>query len=55
MVTEQVYAKDDALSNPSSENVVSYRWTSGRFVREYSTHTDYGTQDDGQDTPEPAG
>ncbi|MGW1396396.1 hypothetical protein ACWD6Q_32585 [Streptomyces nigra] len=55
VVTEQVYAKDDALSNPSSENVVSYRWTSGRFVREYSTHTDYGTLDDGQDTPEPAG
>ncbi|CAM5485301.1 MULTISPECIES: hypothetical protein [Streptomyces] len=55
VVTEQVYAKDDALSNPSSENVVSYRWRSGRFVREYSTHTDYGTLDDGQDTPAPAG
>ncbi|MGW1956855.1 hypothetical protein ACWCPI_29585 [Streptomyces sp. NPDC001920] len=42
VVTEQVYAKDDALSNPSSENVVSYEWVSSRFVAKHHTHTDYG-------------
>ncbi|EGX57462.1 hypothetical protein SZN_22596 [Streptomyces zinciresistens K42] len=56
VVTQQVYAKDDAVSNPSSENVISYQWTSQRFVRKYSTRTDYGTLDDGgSGSPAPAG
>lgn len=42
VVTEQVYAKDDALSNPSRENVISYQWVSGRFVQKYDSHTEYG-------------
>ncbi|MFE5820073.1 hypothetical protein [Streptomyces sp. NPDC056479] len=46
VVTKQVYAKDDALSNPSSEDVTSYLWTSDRFVRKYSTRTDYGSLGD---------
>ncbi|MFI7415659.1 hypothetical protein ACIBU0_44285 [Streptomyces sp. NPDC049627] len=50
VVTQQVYAKDDALSNPSSENVVSYLWTSGRFVVEDRTRTDYGNLGGGDES-----
>ncbi|MET9834658.1 hypothetical protein ABZ078_36445 [Streptomyces sp. NPDC006385] len=55
VVTKQVYAKDDALSNPSSEYVVSYLWTSGRFVRKYSTRTDYGNLGGGGASATPDG
>ncbi|MFJ7075813.1 hypothetical protein [Streptomyces sp. NPDC098781] len=48
VVTKQVYAEDDALSNPSSEDVTSYEWSSDRFVRRYSTRTDYGSLGDGE-------
>lgn len=55
VVTEQVYAKDDALSNPSRENVVSYLWKSGRFVREYDTRTEYGNLGGGDESAAPDG
>ena len=31
------------MSNPSSENVLSYQWISGRFVEQDNTRTDYAT------------
>ncbi|WP_062651135.1 hypothetical protein [Streptomyces maremycinicus] len=43
VVTEQVYEKGDPVSDPSGENVITYRWTSGRFVKEYSWHNDYSS------------
>ncbi|WP_314225412.1 hypothetical protein [Streptomyces zaehneri] len=43
VVTKQVYEKGDAVSDPSGENVITYRWTSGRFVKEYSWHNDYSS------------
>jgi len=57
VVTKQVYAKDDALSNPSSENVLSYQWISGRFVQRFDTRTDYGNLggDDASPSPSPDG
>lgn len=55
VVTKQVYAKDDALSNPSSENVLSYQWISGRFVQRYDTRTDYGNLGGGDESPSPDG
>ncbi|ELS55293.1 hypothetical protein [Streptomyces viridochromogenes] len=55
VVTKQVYEKNDQLSNPSSENVVSYLWTAGRFVKKFSTHTDYGTLGDGEESAAPGG
>lgn len=55
VVTKQVYANDDQVSNPSSENVISYLWTEGRFVPKYSTHTDYGTLGDGDKSATPDG
>lgn len=41
VVTKQVYEKGDPVSSPSGENVITYRWTSGRFIQEYSTHNEY--------------
>ncbi|MBX9397746.1 hypothetical protein K4749_30200 [Streptomyces sp. TRM72054] len=43
VVTKQVYAKGDPVSSPSGENVITYRWTAGRFTEEYRTHNDYST------------
>lgn len=43
VVTKQVYEKGDAVSDPSGENVITYRWASGRFVKEYSWHNDYSS------------
>jgi hypothetical protein len=53
VVTEQVYAKDDALSNPSSEYVIQYLWTSDRFVPKYRTRTDYSTLGGGDESAPP--
>ncbi|MGC9500334.1 hypothetical protein [Streptomyces sp. WG7] len=41
VVTKQVYEKDDPVSGPSSDNVITYRWAAGRFTEEYRTHNDY--------------
>lgn len=41
VVSKQVYAKGDPVSNPSSENVITYRWSAGRFTERFRTHTDY--------------
>ena len=41
VVTKQVYEKGDPVSSPSGENVITYRWGSGRFTEEYRTHNDY--------------
>lgn len=42
VVTKQVYEKGDPVSDPSGENVITYRWASGRFAAVYRTHSDYG-------------
>ncbi|CAM5621440.1 hypothetical protein [Streptomyces griseomycini] len=52
VVTKQVYDRGDPVSSPSGENVITYRWTAGRFTEEYRTHNDYG-QVAGQE-PKPA-
>ncbi|GAA2387810.1 hypothetical protein [Streptomyces coeruleofuscus] len=54
VVTKQVYDKGDPVSSPSGENVITYRWTSGRFDEEYRTHNDYGKVVGDTPTPEPA-
>jgi hypothetical protein len=41
VVTKQVYEKGDTVSNPSGEDVITYRWSGGRFVKEFSTRTEY--------------
>ncbi|MEU2772778.1 hypothetical protein ABZ646_07555 [Streptomyces sp. NPDC007162] len=52
-VTKQVYEKGDPVSSPSGENVITYRWTSGRFVQEDFHHTDYGNAAGGDATEDP--
>ncbi|MGW0766402.1 hypothetical protein [Streptomyces sp. NPDC002676] len=43
-VTTQVYATDDQMANPSTENVITYAWSarSERFVQRHAHRTDYG-------------
>ncbi|MFJ5775149.1 hypothetical protein [Streptomyces sp. NPDC093094] len=43
LVTKQVYDKGDAVTDPSGEDVITYRWTAGRFVARHHWHNDYGT------------
>ncbi|MBC9726686.1 hypothetical protein [Streptomyces sp. TRM68367] len=54
VVTKQVYEKGDPVSSPSGENVITYRWTSGRFTEKYRTHNDYGKVADAP-SPVPSG
>ncbi|MEV0640786.1 hypothetical protein AB0I77_38860 [Streptomyces sp. NPDC050619] len=51
VVTKQVYEKGDPVSSPSGENVITYRWSAGRFAEEFRTHNDYGNTVG--DTPSP--
>ncbi|MEU1620723.1 hypothetical protein ABZ479_25900 [Streptomyces sp. NPDC005722] len=44
-VTHQVYAPQDAVSNPSGEDVTTYRWNGSRFEEVSFSHRDYGTDD----------
>ncbi|MFJ8112741.1 hypothetical protein [Streptomyces sp. NPDC096132] len=44
VVTKQVYAKGDSVSDPSGENVITYRWTTAdRFIKQFSIHNDYSS------------
>ena len=51
VVTKQVYKKDDPVASPSGENVITYRWTAGRFTLRYRTHNEYSGAVDGDDAP----
>jgi hypothetical protein len=55
VVTKQVYEEDDPVSSPSGENVVTYRWSSGRFVEKFRTHNDYGNAVRPDVSPAPTG
>ncbi|MGW0883014.1 hypothetical protein [Streptomyces sp. NPDC002671] len=43
-VTQQVYDTDDQMSNPSTENVITYDWSAraGHFFAKHTHRTDYG-------------
>ncbi|RVU16773.1 hypothetical protein EOT10_36030 [Streptomyces antnestii] len=53
VVTKQVYEKGDSVSYPSGEDVLTYRWTSGRFAEKARTHSDYSNAVNGG-TPAPS-
>ncbi|MCX4698902.1 hypothetical protein OG252_23175 [Streptomyces sp. NBC_01352] len=54
VVTRQVYAKGDPVSSPSGEEVSTYVWTTDRFVRKYTTRTEYSNAvGGGEPTPVP--
>ncbi|KOT31133.1 lipoprotein CseA [Streptomyces caelestis] len=55
VVTKQVYDRGDPVSSPSGENVITYRWGSGRFTEKYRTHNDYGQVAGSEPSPRPAG
>ncbi|KUM92287.1 hypothetical protein AQI88_33205 [Streptomyces cellostaticus] len=52
-VTKQVYKKDDPISSPSSEDVITYVWKAGRFVQQgRPVHNDYGSGGDAMPVPD---
>ncbi|WP_420709232.1 hypothetical protein [Streptomyces sp. AS58] len=53
VVTKQVYEKGDPVSIPSGEDVITYRWTSGRFAEKYRTRNDYSAVVGGEATAMP--
>ncbi|KAB1142169.1 hypothetical protein F7R91_29870 [Streptomyces luteolifulvus] len=53
VVTKQVYEGGDRVSSPSGEDVITYAWTSGRFVKKYSTRTEYSDAVGGEPSPVP--
>ncbi|MBC2903907.1 hypothetical protein [Streptomyces cupreus] len=53
VVSKQVYEKGDPVSSPSGENVITYRWSEGRFAQEYFWHNDYGTVVGDEPSPVP--
>ncbi|MBD0422487.1 hypothetical protein H0H10_25565 [Streptomyces sp. TRM S81-3] len=53
VVTKQVYERGDPVSSPSGENVITYRWSSGRFTERYRTHNDYSNAVGNAPTPAP--
>ncbi|MEZ3179395.1 LppP/LprE family lipoprotein [Streptomyces pimonensis] len=55
VVTKQVYDPGDPVASPSGENVITYRWGSGRFTEKYRTHNDYGQVAVAEPSPGPAG
>ncbi|MFJ3667512.1 hypothetical protein ACIPSE_13770 [Streptomyces sp. NPDC090106] len=43
VVTRQVYKRGDAVAKPSGEYVITYRWTSDRFVKRWDQYNEYTT------------
>ncbi|WP_078883676.1 hypothetical protein [Streptomyces sp. NRRL S-340] len=60
VVTKQVYERGDPVSNPSGEDVITYRWSGSRFAKAFSTRNEYskavggGTAAPSEPEPEPA-
>ncbi len=41
VITQQVYEKDDSVTYPSGEEVITYHWRATRFTEQARTHNDY--------------
>ncbi|MBT2481180.1 hypothetical protein [Streptomyces sp. ISL-94] len=54
VVTKQVYGKSDALSYPSGEDVITYRWDGEKFTEQDRVHSEYSNVVDGGAQPAPA-
>ncbi|MFD9406303.1 hypothetical protein ACFWBN_04655 [Streptomyces sp. NPDC059989] len=54
VVTKQVYGKSDALSYPSGEDVITYRWDGEKFTEQDRVHSEYSNVVDGGGQPAPA-
>ncbi|MET7988785.1 MULTISPECIES: hypothetical protein [unclassified Streptomyces] len=53
VVTQQLYKKGDPVSYPSSEEVITYGWSSARFVEQSRIHNDYSNAVGGSGSPAP--
>jgi len=53
VLTKQVYAKGDSVAFPSGEDVITYRWSGGRFAEYDRVHNDYSNAVDGGAEPAP--
>lgn len=53
VVTQQLYGKGDPVEYPSSEEVITYRWSANRFAEESRTHNDYSSAVGDTDALEP--
>ncbi|WP_424215500.1 hypothetical protein ACN20G_14015 [Streptomyces sp. BI20] len=51
VLTKQVYAKSDALTFPSGEDVITYHWSGEKFTEQDRVHTDYSNVVDGGPAP----
>lgn len=54
ILTKPVYGKSDALSYPSGEDLITYRWNGEQFTEQDRVHTDYSSVVDGGTVPAPA-
>ncbi|WP_055491968.1 hypothetical protein [Streptomyces sp. TP-A0356] len=55
VVTQQMYEKGDPVSYPSSEEVITYRWTTSHFTEQARTHNDYSNAVGNGGTAAPTG
>ncbi|MFG2313312.1 hypothetical protein ACGFS9_32345 [Streptomyces sp. NPDC048566] len=53
VVTQQLYKRGDPVSYPSSEEVITYGWSSTRFVERSRIHNDYSNAVGGASSPSP--
>ncbi|MEU8794505.1 hypothetical protein [Streptomyces sp. NPDC048643] len=53
VVTQQLYEKGDPVSYPSSEEVITYGWSTARFVERSRIHNDYSNAVGGASSPVP--
>ncbi|WP_229924963.1 hypothetical protein [Streptomyces sulfonofaciens] len=53
VVTQKVYERGDSVTYPSSEDVITYRWSASanRFTEQDRTHNDYSNAVGGEKTP----
>jgi hypothetical protein len=54
VVTQQLYAKGDPMSYPSSEEVITYAWSATHFAEESRIHNDYSKAVGGAEAPSTA-
>nr|WP_093612186.1 hypothetical protein [Streptomyces indicus] len=53
VVYRQLYAEDDPVAYPSSEEVITYRWQGDRFKETDRTHNDYSNAVNGPEAAPP--
>ncbi|MEU0780718.1 hypothetical protein ABZ341_03955 [Streptomyces sp. NPDC006173] len=53
VVTQQLYEKGDPVSYPSSEEVITYGWSTARFVERSRIHNDYSNAVGGASSASP--